>query len=533
MAMYIPRSVLPQYLRPLLPSREISEFILRGDRFSAQQGFRIARQAMRILSRHGLHSCVIGGLAAYAYGSIEFPDDIDILVFTNQYDREALRSILVKADSHFYIDPYYQGQATHRTLLYRIAGGDPRCKIDIFVPGVMGMPDVPPEHLTRLSSHRDIPLMPLIPLLLLKLQAWADHTRSVKPHVHRKKGKDHAHINQLLPVARARGERIGANCLRWMPESMVAAAYAILESSAQPPYPLQGWESIGFTLKRTTKYPKSPVITYDQSPTVGVGVFTFRARFPTRTHSHGPPFKFGPYRATDDHTQLTYRSTPESQIIEVARKAISIFERHGLKCCLMGSLASYLYGVSRIPNDVDLVVLSTVYSQEALKEMLVRADKQFQLVRSRNPRATYRVLWYQIPGTYQRCKMDVLIPGILNIPAVQYRYIVSRKPYHLPLMPLIPQLLLKLQGWADHRVSSRSDMRAKQYLDVRDVDALLEIAYSKKIRIDDEDEKWVPAEMVQAATSTLRRYVVVASPNSLYRWKALGFALSAKPSLSE
>ncbi|OSC99235.1 hypothetical protein PYCCODRAFT_1373451 [Trametes coccinea BRFM310] len=221
-----------------------------------------------------------------------------------------------------------------------------------------------------------------------------------------------------------------------------------------------------------------------------------------------------------------------SQILEVARKVIVIFEQRKLRCCLMGSVASYLYGVSRQPNDVDIVVLSTVYSQEALKEMLVHDDKQFQLVRSRNPRATYRVLWYRIPETYQRCKVDILIPGILNVPAVQYRYITSPKPHYLPLMPLIPQLLLKLQGWADHRVSHRSDMRAKQYIDVRDVDALLDIVCRKRLRIDDENSKWVPADMLEAATSTLERYVVVASPHTLGLWRALGFTIADGGSLS-
>ena len=38
------------------------------------------------------------------------------------------------------------------------------------------------------------------------------------------------------------------------------------------------------------------------------------------------------------------------QILEIARKAIKIFGKYGLECCLMGSVASYLYGVDRAPN---------------------------------------------------------------------------------------------------------------------------------------------------------------------------------------
>ncbi len=39
-----------------------------------------------------------------------------------------------------------------------------------------------------------------------------------------------------------------------------------------------------------------------------------------------------------------------AQILDVARRTITIFESYGLKCCLMGSTASYLYGVKRTPN---------------------------------------------------------------------------------------------------------------------------------------------------------------------------------------
>ncbi|KAI0325239.1 hypothetical protein GY45DRAFT_1330534 [Cubamyces sp. BRFM 1775] len=217
-----------------------------------------------------------------------------------------------------------------------------------------------------------------------------------------------------------------------------------------------------------------------------------------------------------------------SEILDVAGLAVAVFESQGLRCCLMGSVASYMYGVSREPNDADIVVLSSVNSQEELKQMLVRLNKQFFLVRSRNPRATYRVLWSRIPGTSKRCKVDILIPGILNVPAVPYRHIVMKRRDHhtLPVMPPIPQLLLKLQGWADHRASPRKDMRDKCHLDVRDVDSLLVKVDEMRLRIDSEDVQWVPKSLLTAATETLKKYVVVASPASIYDWRALGFTVT-------
>ncbi|KAH9848592.1 hypothetical protein C2E23DRAFT_889036 [Lenzites betulinus] len=217
-------------------------------------------------------------------------------------------------------------------------------------------------------------------------------------------------------------------------------------------------------------------------------------------------------------------SCTSSQVLDVARRTIEIFEEKGLKCCLIGSVASYLYGVKRTPNDVDLVVLTHIYGQEYLKEVLVRADAQYTLVRSRNPSATYRVLWYRIPGTFQRCKVDVLIPGILDIPDVPLARISTPSPHLLPAMPLIPQLLLKLQGWRDHRASHRTDMRLKQYTDVRDVNALLKIVQTRQLRVDDEDSKWVPETMIVDARSTLKIYKI-ATMGYVSDWKLIGLEI--------
>ncbi|KAI0672033.1 hypothetical protein C8Q78DRAFT_718606 [Trametes maxima] len=214
-----------------------------------------------------------------------------------------------------------------------------------------------------------------------------------------------------------------------------------------------------------------------------------------------------------------------SQVLDVAREVVSLFEQRDLKCCLMGSVASHLYGVSRAPNDVDIVVLSADYTQEELKSMLVESSSRFMLVRSRNPRATYRVLWYRVPGTYERCKVDILIPGILNVPAVPTNSVVMNARHNLPVMPLIPQLLLKLQGWEDHRASTRRDMRFKQYLDVRDIDALLEIVCDKGVKVDDPEWHWVPDAMIANAQNTLETYLVLASPYSVYNWRKAGFSI--------
>lgn len=171
-------------------------------------------------------------------------------------------------------------------------------------------------------------------------------------------------------------------------------------------------------------------------------------------------------------------------------------------------------------------MLTDLYNQETLKRMLVNANSDFYLLTPRTPGATYMVLWYEeghalhsLYGT--RCKVDILLPGIMNIPTVPPEKVLTHNG--LPAMPLIPHLFLKLQAWADHRASLRPDQIRKQYTDVRDIDALLDIAVVKRVRIDTQDVVWVPASMTSAARERVKSYVVLGSMSSRTRWRALGF----------
>ncbi|KAI0365375.1 hypothetical protein BV20DRAFT_954333 [Pilatotrama ljubarskyi] len=211
-------------------------------------------------------------------------------------------------------------------------------------------------------------------------------------------------------------------------------------------------------------------------------------------------------------------------ILEIARKAIEIFMRRGLRSCLVGSVASYAYGVSRTPNDVDLVVLTRAYDQEELKAMLVQADPKFYLVRSRSIYATYKVLWYRTEDC-TNCKVDVLVPGTMNIPQVPPQYIVSKAPYYLPLMPLIPHLLLKLQAWSDHGAARRLDLRLKQSTDKEDIDKLVNIVLASGDRLRSPSLGWMPESMVTAATIRLGAYLSSRSSARKAQWRSLGFAV--------
>ena len=175
------------------------------------------------------------------------------------------------------------------------------------------------------------------------------------------------------------------------------------------------------------------------------------------------------------------RSPTYAEICEVAERAISIFSNNGFNACLFGSTACALYGVARCPNvrdlsvvcylyrtdrddqDVDLIVLASE-DTEYLKRLLTQEDGRFFLVPSRSRRARYKVLWYELPparrGGARKCKIDILVPGgDLMIPHIPSQNVKRRDG--LPVKPPLPLLLIKLQGWMDHRDSDRLDFQEK------------------------------------------------------------------------
>ncbi|OCH83898.1 hypothetical protein OBBRIDRAFT_799534 [Obba rivulosa] len=221
---------------------------------------------------------------------------------------------------------------------------------------------------------------------------------------------------------------------------------------------------------------------------------------------------------------------PSSRVVrDVATRAIDIFSSQGLKCCIFGGLACSLYGVTRTPGDVDLVIFTTEHSLEELKQILCDNDSKFFLVPSMKPFATYKVLWYGYP-TYRQCKVDVLLPGIMNIPRVPDDRIIYQND--LPVMPLLPLLMLKLQGWEDHRNHQEMYMRRKQHSDVSDVRGLLKIARQQGVHLADAAHVWIPPLLIN---ETKRRVILwtekIGSTEST-KWKALGFGRPPQSTIS-
>ncbi|KAH7105062.1 hypothetical protein BKA62DRAFT_634209, partial [Auriculariales sp. MPI-PUGE-AT-0066] len=129
----------------------------------------------------------------------------------------------------------------------------------------------------------------------------------------------------------------------------------------------------------------------------------------------------------------------------------------------------------RAPNDIDVVVC-THLAQEEVKEQLAAAQENIHLVPSKTPGMNYRVLRYGSKGTvgpnggYSKLiKIDVLVAtrtlGIPSIPAHRVYWIAGR----WPVAPLEFLILLRLQGWDDHKHSPLEHHREKMMTDVGDL----------------------------------------------------------------
>ena len=136
-------------------------------------------------------------------------------------------------------------------------------------------------------------------------------------------------------------------------------------------------------------------------------------------------------------------------------------------------------------QDLDILCL-TPYpgGAEAIKRQLCRQDRRFYTVRARNPKNWWKVLYWRTGSDevgFEKFKIDILVPGVLELPNFHPDYIV--KFDRLPCAPLALLLFHKLKGWDDHCNSRRQDFLAKIPQDVRDIGDLLRIANGLGLRI--------------------------------------------------
>jgi len=185
-------------------------------------------------------------------------------------------------------------------------------------------------------------------------------------------------------------------------------------------------------------------------------------------------------------------------------------------------MACKLYGNSRTPEDLDILYLGSQWGQEEIKRRVVATNPCFYLVPAKTPGATYKVLWYRNYSFYGRCKVDLLLPGIMNIPSLPIADIDRPEPGK-PCAPFMLVFLLKLQAWVQHLDSEELRFRVKASTDALDLRVMLPIARRKGLTIK-RKEGYLPPLFMAPATSRVKRFVQE-WPETRHEWRALGFSV--------
>ncbi|KAG9127706.1 hypothetical protein FRC07_010629 [Ceratobasidium sp. 392] len=238
--------------------------------------------------------------------------------------------------------------------------------------------------------------------------------------------------------------------------------------------------------------------------------------------SQRSPFGLSAHRRSHQQALRQFSGSNRDKI-DAAKAAVAAFNSIDLDVCTFGSLACKMFGVNCRPNDVDLIVLGDDgASQEEHKEFLVRTDRQFYLVPARDPEATYRVLWYCTPRG-SRVKVDILHPGVMSIPDFDPSEITWWGPRNsnIPVAPFEVVLLIKLQGWDDHRFSDEPRYFDKHFIDVEHIQDLLELVP------DNCYFDYLPDDFMQTAQERVLSFARL-FPHTKSYWKDLGFKVPGR-----
>ncbi|RXW17708.1 hypothetical protein EST38_g8145 [Candolleomyces aberdarensis] len=226
-------------------------------------------------------------------------------------------------------------------------------------------------------------------------------------------------------------------------------------------------------------------------------------------------------------------------VMEAAQATVRIFTKEAIPCASFGSLATKLYGSSRCPKDVDLLIyqdpaLEEPWAAEQLKKLLLDKDpRHFYLTLPRDPEATYRVLWYRQSYLGPTCKVDVLIPGTMHLPNLPPT--LSKWINNVPLVPFSLLLLHKLQGWDDHRLAEEDYKRRKMPQDAADIKRLLGMEALVKELVNSKPwaDRVLFSEEFEELTKRRVKDYCAEYPKHVQKWRELGFEVPDPPVATE
>lgn len=168
---------------------------------------------------------------------------------------------------------------------------------------------------------------------------------------------------------------------------------------------------------------------------------------------------------------------------------------------------------------------------ERLKQLIAERDPiHFCLGAPKDPTATYRILYFVVDqgltpaNTFHRnrCKIDVLVPGLLHLPSLSGSNIKWRGG--LPVIPFPVLLLQKLQGWDDHMHMSEPYKFVKHKTDAADVQELLKLEHVVSLRF---SQPWGNRTLFNQEFMSLSRWRIREFckfyPESAAEWSCIGF----------
>jgi len=221
---------------------------------TAKEIRKAARATISALQMHDLRSCLFGSAACTLYGmKNRIPEDVDVIVLSEK-STDDIKHLLVSTNKKFFL--FRSKRSGILRLRYRLypgpRGSKPRsCKVDILTPGIISIPRIPAHRIVYVERFPDLPLVPFLALLLLKLRGWEDNRESNKRYKRWKQYRDKKDIDELLALAVEEFDSfLHRRRERWMPRWFLLEARArVCNFVERYPDSTYLWNEIGFDVE--------------------------------------------------------------------------------------------------------------------------------------------------------------------------------------------------------------------------------------------------------------------------------------------
>lgn len=168
-------------------------------------------------------------------------------------------------------------------------------------------------------------------------------------------------------------------------------------------------------------------------------------------------------------------------------------------------------------QDVDVLILGSGYNQLEIQTMVKEKNPCFTL--KSVPKAPWKVLYF-CPEGFGQIKIDILVPGLAELPRFSPRLIDYNNERQLPAAPFLVVLLHKVLGWQRHFKSRDYRTYMRHWQDASDVANLVLIAQEREETINDRPN----STFIHTARPWVSEFIA-AYPRAEIRdhWRRIGF----------